>query len=884
MSKLTADEIRRSYLDFFVERGHTLVSSAPLAPENDPTLLFSGAGMNQFKDLFAGRGAKPYPTATSAQKCLRTGDLEQVGRTTYHHTFFEMLGNFSFGDYFKREAIHWAWEYLTAVVGIDPARLSATVYLDDDEAYGIWRDEIGLPADRVTRLGAKSNFWPANAPLDGPNGVCGPCSEIFFDYGEHLSCGPGCAKEDCDCPRYCEVWNLVFTQFLRTGENRLEPLPQKNIDTGMGFERLVAVLRGTISTFQTELFTPIIRRVSEISGVPYEFATDDGIRMRRIADHLRAAVFLLAEGLKPGRDGREFVLRRVIRRAVRDGIGLGIERPFAADLVGVVVGVMGGAYPELAAAPDEIRRLLAREEERFRSTYHQGMNALVEATLTLKRSGGTELPGAAAFKLHDERGFPVDLTEDYLREEGLTLDRPGFEQAMEDRRRQSQAGSAMEADIFARGPLAEVRAESGGTEFTGYERTADRGRVVALIVGDRRVPEAEEGDDLVLVTDRSPFYAESGGQVGDAGTAEGPSGRMTIVDTKGVEGVVAMSGRLVTGVLRVGDDVDLAVDVDRRDAIRRNHTATHLLHKALRSHLGDTVTQAGSLVAPDRLRFDFHHDTGLTPKQARDIEAEVNSEILKNLPVTTALSTPEAARAAGAMALFGEKYGDRVRVVCVADYSMELCGGTHCRATGEIGLMRLVSEAAIGAGIRRIEAVTGEGAFDAMRRERAILGELTSALKSRPEDLAGRVAALREEIRALSKRLDEALTSGAAEGPAEERADLPNGVIAVLRNYDGPYEMKHLLAGVDEVREKAGGAPVVALFRAASGDGGILVTGASKAAVDSGFDSGKAVQIVAKVLGGGGGGRPDLGRGKGSDFGAWEEARTAFLRFAAGER
>ncbi len=863
MKKLTANEIRKSFLDFFRERGHTLVPSASLVPENDPTLLFSGAGMNQFKDLFAGKGEKPYARATSCQKCFRTGDLDQVGRSMNHHTFFEMLGNFSFGDYFKRDAIKWGWEFLTGTLGIEADQLSATVYLDDDEAYDIWREEIGLPEHRVTRLDAKENFWPANAPEDGPNGVCGPCSEIFFDYGEEFSCGDDCLKEACDCPRYSEVYNLVFTQFLRTGKNELSPLPQKNIDTGLGFERLVAVMAGEFSTFATELFLPTITQISDISGVPYEFHSPDGVRMRRIADHVRAAAFCLVDGVKPGREGREFVLRRVIRRAVRDGITLGIGIPFLKDLIPIMVTVMGEQYPDLSTGQDEVMRLINREEERFRSTYHQGMNALVEAVRKLCAEGGAVLAGEEAFRLHDERGFPVDLTEDYLCEEGLTLDREGFETAMQARRKQSQAGSRIEADIFARGPIAELRTSHGPSEFTGYEHTEDQGRVIGIIRDQDLVESATEGEQVAVVTDRSPFYAESGGQMGDAGEIVGPAGRVEISDSRGAEGVITMVGRVTEGTVSVGDTVALTVDQEHRDAIRRNHTATHLLHRALRDRLGRTVTQAGSLVAPDRLRFDFHYDSAMTPDEVSEVEDAVNREILRNIGVETTLSTPAEARAAGAMALFGEKYGDEVRVVSVGEYSTELCGGTHCAATGDIGSFRIVSESAIGAGLRRVEAVTGIGALLLARSERSILSETANQLKARSDEVPARVKALKEEIKRLGKALEQALTSSTGEGPEETRVKLKNGIEAVLLRYQEPYEMKHLLVGADDVRKNGGR---VAALLSVTGSGGVsLVLAATPDLVLAGFNAGTSLKEVAAALGGGGGGRPDLARGKGTD-------------------
>jgi alanyl-tRNA synthetase len=869
MNPRRPDDIRRSFLGFFSERGHTLVPSDTLVPANDPTLLFTGAGMNQFKDLFMGRGEMPYTRATSSQKCFRTGDLDQVGRTNYHHTFFEMLGNFSFGDYFKQDAIRWAWEFLTRVCGLPPERLSATVYTEDDEAFAIWRKEVGLPPERVTRLGAKSNFWPSNAPEGGPNGVCGPCSEIFFDYGAEYSCGPNCRREDCDCPRYTEVWNLVFTQFNRVGPNVLEPLPRRNIDTGMGFERLVAVMNGKLSTFDTDLFMPVIARVAGLCGRDYVFASEAGVHMRRIADHVRAAAFCLVDGVRPGRDGREFVVRRVIRRASRDGIWLGIDRPFLAELAPAVAEVMRAAYPEIAEHLPEVTRALRAEEERFRDTFASGMNLLEEEILRVVGGGGRVLPGEVAFRLHDERGFPADVIEDVLSERGLALDREGFERAMEARRAGSR-GAFETADIFARGPLSEVRAAHGPSRFTGYDTVEDSGSVLALVRGDTLAGEAVEGEEVAVVADRTPFYAESGGQVGDTGWIEAPAGRVVVEETTSTEGVIAMSGRVTGGVVRKGDPVKLVVDRERRDAIRRNHTATHLLHRALRGQIGAGVTQAGSLVAPDRLRFDFHHEGALDADRIRALEEEVNRAIVRNTPVSVAEMDYDKARTAGAMALFGEKYGDRVRVVSVGEYSRELCGGTHCGATGDIGSFRILGESAIGAGLRRVEAVTGLEVLERMAEDRSILRELCGTLKGRPQDLPSRVQALRTEIRDLERRLDRALKSGSREGPEEQREMLPNGVELVFSHYRGPFEMKHLLAGADRLRETA--LPLVALL--ATGETGAVsvVVAASSAAVAAGFDSGAAVKEVAQVLGGGGGGRPNLGQGKGRDADALPSA------------
>jgi alanyl-tRNA synthetase len=643
----------------------------------------------------------------------------------------------------------------------------------------------------------------------------------------------------------------------------------------------VAVLRGELSTSGTELFTPILEKVAEISGVTYEFDADEGVRMRRIADHVRAAVFCLSDGVKPGREGREFVLRRVIRRAVRDGISLGIDRPFVADLAPVVAEIMAGPYPELTDHLEEITLHLTREEERFRATYFQGLNELTHAVDRLVEEGGSVLPGSVAFRLHDERGFPVDVTEDYLREEGLSLDREGFEREMEARKIQSQEGSKLEGDIFARGPLAELKSHHGVTEFTGYETCEDEAGLIGLASGGEAVPEGSEGDEVSVVADRTPFYAEAGGQIGDAGEIVGPCGKVAIRDTRSAEGVYAMIGRVSEGTVRAGERVRLVVDGARRDAIRRNHTATHLLHKSLKNRLGEGATQAGSLVAPDRLRFDFHFTRGLTPEEIGDVEREVNREIWRNTGLSTAVQDAREARAAGAMALFGEKDGERVRVVSVGEYSNELCGGTHCAATGEIGSFRIVSESAVGAGLRRIEAVTGQGAVMLMDRDRSLLRDLGRELKVPVEELPARVSFLREEIRRLERKVDEALTAGGgAPGPEESTEVLENGVELRLLSYAGPYEMKHLLAGADRVRAEDG--RVVALLSAQAGEGLSLVVAATRDVVDAGFDAGSVVGRVAKALGGGGGGRPDLGQGKGRDAAALPEG-VAVLRGAVEE-
>jgi len=910
------DGVRQQFLDFFKKHGHTEVPSAPLVPENDPTLLFTGAGMNQFKDHFLGRVPLRFKRAVTSQKCLRTGDLENVGRTPGHHTFFEMLGNFSFGDYFKEDAIRWVWEFLTAEMGLPSDRLWVSVYQDDEEAARLWKKHTPLRDDRIARLGAKSNFWPSNAPEDGPDGPCGPCSEIYFDLGYKPApeglippCTPGLAahdrpeRVDCDCRQYLEVWNLVFQQFDRQGKNKLVPLKMQNIDTGMGFERLLmvrAVLRWEASgrpsgekidsNFQTGIFRPLVQAVLDTPAGRGGTSPEDHVRARRIADHSRAAVFCVADQVHPSNEGRGYVLRRIIRRAVRDGLQLDIREPFLHALVEPIGRSMGKRYPDVVDGRKVIEHVLRAEEERFRQTYAGGSARLTETMIRLHGQGVSVLPAAEAFQLHDTYGFPVDLTVDVLRENMMTLDREGFAREMERARERSREGSKMAGDVFATGPLARAKKSLPPTVFLGYGPVPEKpdgtydwdpgvsagSKVAEILRGETpadRIAEEEEGTLLLRET---PFYAEQGGQVGDAGEIRGPGGALFLVrDTQRVEGFHLHVGRMERGSLGLGDPVEAAVDRARRDAIRRNHTGTHLLHRVLKAVLGEDAKQAGALVAPDRLRFDFTWPRALTPGERRRVEDEVNRRIAEDHAVETRVHDPASAKATGAVSMFGEKYGDRIRVLTAGD-SREFCGGTHCRRTSDIESFRLVSEKSIGSGVRRIEALTGREAVRAFDEEQ---GRQAEAERWRAEE-----ARLRKQVVQV-----EGISSGEAFG-APTLVQVPD-LLAVPRRSAGPIEFaavpvahgteEILLRSADRVKDASG--PAYAVFLYGTGQDGVpIVAVGNPAAVRAGFKAGAAVQAAAKALGGGGGGRPDLARGKGKDAGKIPDAVEAFATYVRG--
>ncbi|NVZ10947.1 alanine--tRNA ligase [Allochromatium humboldtianum] len=845
----TSAELRASFLDYFEQRQHERVASSPLIPANDPTLLFTNAGMVQFKDAFLGRERRASNRAVSSQRCVRAGgkhnDLENVGYTARHHTFFEMLGNFSFGDYFKREAIEYAWDYLTRVLALPPERLWVTVFEDDDEAAGIWLKEIGVDPQRFSRCGAKDNFWSM-----GDTGPCGPCSEIFYDHGPSIPGGPpGSPDEDGD--RYVEIWNLVFMQFNRDADGNMTPLPRPSVDTGMGLERLAAVMQGVHSNYEIDLFRHLIEAAAKATG-----CTDLADKsLRVIADHIRSTAFLITDGVTPGNEGRGYVLRRIMRRAIRHGYRLGCSTPFFHTLVEPLAREMGEAYPELRASQSHVERLVKLEEERFAETLEHGMRLLDEAIADLS---GDQIPGETVFKLYDTYGFPVDLTADIARERGLTLDVAGFEQAMERQKERaraaSQFGSAQTLDIQIQGE----------TDFCGYDRLQEEATIVALYRGGESCDALEAGEEGIVILDRSPFYGESGGQVGDRGWLNTETARFTVQDTqKKGDGVLVHVGRVDEGQLTVGDRVDARVDADRRRATALNHSATHLLHAALREVLGPHVQQKGSLVGPERLRFDFSHFEPVSREQLLTIERMVNREVRANHLVETRIMSLEDAKASGAMALFGEKYADQVRVLRMGEFSTELCGGTHVKAVGDIGLIKIVSETGIAAGVRRIEAITGASALEWVEADEERLLRLAGLLKGGREDVDERVTQLIDRARRLEKELEQLkakAASSAGQDLAAQAVDI-QGIKTLAARLDGA-DPKSLRVTLDQLKDKLGSAVVVL---AAESDGKVsLVAGVTKDLTDR-LKAGDLIREVAEKVGGKGGGRPDMAQAGGSD-------------------
>ncbi len=879
----STNEIRRSFLDYFGSHGHDVVQSAPLVPYNDPTLMFVNAGMVPFKNVFTGLETREVPRAVSSQKCVRAGgkhnDLDNVGYTARHHTFFEMLGNFSFGDYFKEQAIIHAWTLLTKEWGIPGDRLTATVYHTDDQAFELWKKIAGLPESRIIRIPTKDNFWAMGA--DGP---CGPCSEIFYDHGDHIFGGPpGSPDEDGD--RFVEIWNLVFMQFLQENDVQVGELPKPSIDTGMGIERVAAVLQGVHDNYDTDTFKALIAASESLTGVKAEGEHQASHRV--IADHLRSTSFLLADGVLPSNEGRGYVLRRIMRRAMRHAHLLGAKDPLMHRLVGALVTEMGQAYPELGRAQPLIEETLQREEVQFRRTLANGLKLLDEATGDMGE--GAELPGDVAFKLYDTYGFPYDLTEDALRSRGIGIDRAGYDAAMEQQKAAARAawkgsGQAADAEVWY-----DIAERVGATEFTGYTAVTAEAQVLALVKDGKEVDSAKAGDAVTVIVNQTPFYGESGGQMGDAGVISGADGLSIVVgDTaKPLGRLHAHNGTVSVGAIKVGDTVKLDIDVARRDATRANHSATHLLHEALRRRLGDHVTQKGSLVAPDRLRFDYSHPTALIAEDFAVIEAEVNAQVRGNEAVVTRLMTPEDAIEAGAMALFGEKYGDEVRVLSMGanggkTYSTELCGGTHVRALGDIGVFRIVSESAVSSGVRRIEALTGEGARAWLVGREDALKSAASLLKTTPDDVEARVAALLDERKKLERELAEAkkaLALGGGGGKAEVADEEIGGVKFSGQVLDGldPKDLRGLL---DAAKQRMG-----------SGVAAIVAVNEGKASIAAAVTddlTGKvsAVDLVragVEALGGkGGGGRPDMAQGGGPDGDKAAEAIAAVKAVLAG--
>ncbi len=884
---ISTNDIRRGFLDYFGRQGHQVVPSAPLVPQNDPTLMFVNAGMVPFKNVFTGLESRPFTTAASSQKCVRAGgkhnDLDNVGYTARHHTFFEMLGNFSFGAYFKEQAITHAWTLLTKEWGIPAERLTATVYHTDDEAFDLWRKIAGLPEHRIIRIATKDNFW-----VMGENGPCGPCSEIFYDHGDHIPGGPpGSPGEDGD--RFVEIWNLVFMQYEQEANEIVGNLPKPSIDTGMGLERVAAVLQGVTDNYDTDTFKALIAASTALThtGDQGEFKASH----RVIADHLRSAGFLVADGVLPANEGRGYVLRRIMRRAMRHAHLLGAKDPLMHRLVPALVAEMGAAYPELIRAQPLIEATLQQEETRFRQTLDRGLKLLDEATAGLA-PGGT-LAGETAFRLYDTFGFPYDLTEDALRAQGLHVDRAGFDTAMAEQKRAARAawkGSGAKASDDLWFDIAE---QSGSTEFTGYAQDTGEAEVVALIRDGARVDHATVGEAVAIVVNQTPFYAESGGQVGDAGTISSDGGlRATVTDTsKQLGRLFVHHAQVEAGEIRVGDPVKLAIDVRRRAAIRANHSATHLLHEALRQRLGTHVAQKGSMVAPERLRFDFSQPVGLTAADIAEVEAQVNAQVRGNGPVTTRLMTPDAAIEMGAMALFGEKYGDEVRVVSMGmdgpdngkggTYSIELCGGTHVSALGDIGLFKVVGEGAVSSGVRRVEALTGEGALAYLNARDDRLREAAATLRATPDEVPARVAALVEDRRRLERELAEAkkaLALGGGTGGPAGPEDI-GGVAFVGQLLDG-FEAKGLRGAVDEARQRIGSGVVTVV---AVNDGRASIAVGVTPDLAGRFDAVALLRIAVAVLGGqGGGGRPDMAQGGGPDGSKGAEAIDAIRAALAG--
>ena len=847
MQHMTTAQIRQQFLDFFASKQHQVVPSSSLIPGNDATLLFNNAGMVQFKDVFLGAESRPYTRATSSQRCVRAGgkhnDLENVGYTARHHTFFEMLGNFSFGDYFKQEAIKFAWEFLTEVVKLPQEKLLVTIYHDDEEAFEYWSKDIGLSEDRIIRIATSDNFWSM-----GDTGPCGPCSEIFYDHGEHIWGGPpGSPEEDGD--RFIEIWNLVFMQYNRQSDGTMLPLPKQSVDTGMGLERISAILQGVHSNYEIDLFQGLIAAAASVTN-----AQDmDDKSLRVVADHIRSCAFLISDGVMPSNEGRGYVLRRIIRRAVRHGNKLGAQGAFFFKLVAALIEQMGQAYPELAKQQEIIEKVLRIEEEQFGKTLERGLAILEESLSDLK---GDVIPGDLVFKLYDTYGFPADLTADVARERQMTIDHKGFEECMAVQRKTAQQAGKFGADYN------EQLKSDKHTDFKGYDSTHYSATVVEVFAGGEAVQLLEDGQEGIVVLDRTPFYAESGGQTGDTGTITVAGGEFNVTNTTKLGNAFAHHGK-VQGRIGINDKVDATIDDARRDRIKKNHTATHILHEALRQLLGEHVSQKGSLVQADRLRFDFSHFEAVTKDELRDIERVVNDEIRRNFALNTELMAIDDAKAKGAMALFGEKYDDEVRVVTIGDYSIELCGGTHVERAGDIGLFKIVSESGIAAGVRRIEAVTGADAVAYVSEQEQQLSDVAALVKGDSASVLEKVTALLEKSKGLEKQiaqLNDKLASAAGASLLDSIVEI-NGVKLLVANVEGT-ESKALRGMVDDLKNKIGSG-VIALG-VASGDKVSLIAGVTKDLTGK-VKAGELVNHMAGQVGGKGGGRPDMAQAGGSE-------------------
>ena len=862
---MSSAELRTAFLEFFRDRGHAVVPSSPLVPGNDPTLLFTNAGMVQFKDVFLGKDQRSYQRAVSSQRCVRAGgkhnDLENVGYTARHHTFFEMLGNFSFGDYFKKDAIDFAWEFVTGTLGIAPEKLWVTVYQEDDEAADLWLKRIKVDPRRFTRMGEASNFWAM-----GDTGPCGPCSEIFYDHGADIPGGPPASKDE-DGDRYVEIWNLVFMQYERSADGKMTPLPRPSVDTGMGLERTAAVMQGVHSNYEIDLFQGLIKAAA--AATKQKALTSPSLRV--IADHIRACSFLVVDGVIPGNDGRGYVLRRIIRRAIRHGYQLGQPKPFFHTLVPALVAEMGEAYPELAKSSAHVAKVLKQEEERFAETLANGMGLLEDA---IRQTQGKTIAGDMVFKLYDTYGFPVDLTADIARERGLAIDQVGFEQAMQSQRERGRAASRFGVDL--RGP--ETLAHD--SEFTGYDSLTGSGRIQTILKGGAEAQSAAAGEDVQIVLDTTPFYAESGGQVGDVGAITNGTATLRVADTRKHGDAHLHVGKVESGTFKVGDTVTAAVDATTRQATVLNHSATHLLHAALRKVLGSHVLQKGSLVAPDRLRFDFSHTQPVTPEELDTIETLVNAEIRANHVADIRHQTYDEAIKSGAMALFGEKYGDEVRVLKFGDFSTELCGGTHVHRTGDIGYFRITGEGGIASGIRRLEAVTGEGAIAAAKAADQTLKRVAASLRGTPAELEDKVTQLIERQKKLERELAATkakLASGGGQDLAAGAVKV-NGANVLAVKIDGA-DAQSLREAVDGLKGKLGSAVIV--LATVTDDGKVtLVAGVTPDLIGR-VKAGELVGAVAAQVGGKGGGRPDFAQAGGSDASQLDSALASVATLVA---
>ncbi|MCL5781194.1 MAG: alanine--tRNA ligase [Firmicutes bacterium] len=864
---MTGKEIREKYLKFFKERGHRILPSASLIPHNDPSILWTAAGMVPFKPFFTGQAVPEYKRVTTCQKCIRTPDIESVGRTARHHTFFEMLGNFSFGDYFKESAIPWAWEFVTEYLNLPKEKLWITIYLDDDEAFKIWNKEVGVPTERIVRMGKDTNFWEIGV------GPCGPCSEIYVDLGESRGCGSPDCQVGCDCDRFLEIWNLVFIQFFRDEEGNYSPLENKGIDTGMGLERVASVLQGVASNFDTDLFREIMDFTADLAGQKYGQDSKIDLALKVIADHCRAVTFAVSDGALPGNEGRGYVIRRLLRRAVRFGRVLGVHEPFLYKVSQAVITQMKDAYPELQQKSEHVLRVIRTEEERFLETLAAGSDILSALINVAKAGGVSEITGQDAFRLYDTFGFPLELTQEIAAEQGLTVDEDGFAAAMEEQRKRARSARQETEYLSERGVLYKaLREELGETRFMGYGTLETDSNVLALLKDGLQELSAVAGEEVEIILDVTPCYAESGGQVADHAVLRGPDMEVEITSVnKPVEGLIVHRGKVLSGILKRHDSVKAMVDCARRQDTARNHSATHLLHKALKEVLGDHVNQAGSLVEPDRLRFDFTHYTAVTPEELRRIEELVNGAVMSNLPIDIFETSLSKAKEMGAAALFGEKYGKEVRVVKMGDYSLELCGGTHLTSTAEVGLFKIVNETSIGAGLRRIEAVTGPGVLKVLEAKEEQLQEIGAVVKSPVHELVRRVEALVQQNKALEQEI-EALRGKLARSEVQEILAKVKQVndVPVLASVVAAPDMDHLRSMVDMLRDKMGTG--VILLGSVAGEKVNLVAAVTKDLLGRGLHAGNLVKEIAKMVGGGGGGRPDMAQAGGKDPAKLQEA------------